>query len=215
MNVNRAAAVLFLMLASLALPQAATAEYNYEYYEGNWNLLPDFDALAPLETGSVDDFDLSVRNRDSQYAIRFTGTVTAAADADYTFYTSSDDGSQLLVNGNVVVDNDGLHGVVQQSGTINLEAGTHTLVVTFFQQGGGQALSVSWSGNGQGQQEIPSDGVIGVPPDLSSVGSWGPVLPWPHVAVSAANLPDGRILTWSGSERDTWPRTDHMGPGNR
>ncbi|MEM7610329.1 MAG: galactose oxidase-like domain-containing protein, partial [Pseudomonadota bacterium] len=208
MNVNRAAAVLFLMLASLALPQAATAEYNYEYYEGNWNLLPDFDALAPLETGSVDDFDLSVRNRDSQYAIRFTGTVTAAADADYTFYTSSDDGSQLLVNGNVVVDNDGLHGVVQQSGTINLEAGTHTLVVTFFQQGGGQALSVSWSGNGQGQQEIPSDGVIGVPPDLSSVGSWGPVLPWPHVAVSAANLPDGRILTWSGSERDTWPRTE-------
>ena len=39
-------------------------------------------------------------------------------------------------------------------------------------------------------------------------GSWGPVIPWPHVAVSAANLPDGKILTWSGSERTTWPTTE-------
>ena len=39
-------------------------------------------------------------------------------------------------------------------------------------------------------------------------GSWGPVIPWPHIAVSAANLPDGRVLTWSGSERRTWPTTE-------
>ncbi len=36
-------------------------------------------------------------------------------------------------------------------------------------------------------------------------GAWGPVIAWPHIPVSAANLPDGRVLTWSGSERDTWP----------
>ena len=24
-------------------------------------------------------------------------------------------------------------------------------------------------------------------------GAWGPVIPWPHIAVSAANLPDGRV----------------------
>lgn len=39
----------------------------------------------------------------------------------------------------------------------------------------------------------------------SDVGQWGAVMPWPHVAVSMANLPDGRILTYSGSERRTWP----------
>lgn len=43
---------------------------------------------------------------------------------------------------------------------------------------------------------------------LSEVGQWGPVLDWPHVAVSMANLPDGRILTYSGSERRTWPTTE-------
>ncbi len=46
------------------------------------------------------------------------------------------------------------------------------------------------------------------PEDPWEGGQWGPVIPWPHVPVSAANLPDGRILTWSGSERLTWPTTE-------
>ena len=42
----------------------------------------------------------------------------------------------------------------------------------------------------------------------SAVGSWGPVLDWPHVAVSMAVLPNGDVLTYSGSERRTWPTTE-------
>ena len=42
----------------------------------------------------------------------------------------------------------------------------------------------------------------------STDGAWGPVIAWPHIAVSMANLPDGRVLTWSGSERTTWPSTE-------
>lgn len=48
--------------------------------------------------------------------------------------------------------------------------------------------------------------IVPATPDIG--GQWGAVIPWPHVAVSAANLPDGRILTWSGSERRTWPTTE-------
>ncbi|MCB9786920.1 MAG: DUF1929 domain-containing protein [Deltaproteobacteria bacterium] len=39
----------------------------------------------------------------------------------------------------------------------------------------------------------------------SSGGAWGPIIAWPHVAVSMANLPDGRILTWASNERDRFP----------
>ena len=46
------------------------------------------------------------------------------------------------------------------------------------------------------------------PSDPEEGGTWGPVIDWPHIAVSAANLPDGRILTWSGSEREIWPTTE-------
>ncbi len=42
----------------------------------------------------------------------------------------------------------------------------------------------------------------------ATAGEWGEVIPWPQVPVSMANLPDGRILTWSGSERTTWPTTE-------
>lgn len=42
----------------------------------------------------------------------------------------------------------------------------------------------------------------------SEIGTWGPVLDWPHVAVSMSVLPNGEVLTYSGSERRTWPTTE-------
>ena len=43
------------------------------------------------------------------------------------------------------------------------------------------------------------------PEDSSTLGRWGPILSWPHIAVSAANLPDGRILTFASNERTRFP----------
>ncbi len=45
-------------------------------------------------------------------------------------------------------------------------------------------------------------------PGPQEIGQWSDVKAWPLVPVSMANLPDGRILTYSGSERRTWPRTE-------
>ncbi|MEM7126592.1 MAG: putative Ig domain-containing protein, partial [Chloroflexota bacterium] len=36
-------------------------------------------------------------------------------------------------------------------------------------------------------------------------GEWGNLISWPHVPVSAAHLPDGRILTWASNDRDSFP----------
>ena len=74
----------------------------------------------------------------------------------YTFYTTSDDGSQLFINGTLVVDNDGLHPPEEQSGTINLSAGLHDIDVTFFEKQGGVALIVSYAGPGVPKQAIPA-----------------------------------------------------------
>ena len=57
--------------------------------------------------------------------------------------------------------------------------------------------------------DISDEPVFGAAQGPSSeIGSWGPVLPWPFVPVSMAHLPDGRILSYSGSERRTWPSTE-------
>jgi len=129
------------------------ADYSYEYFEGNWSGLPEFDALTSISSGTISDFDISIRQRDSQ----------------------------LFINGVLVVDNDGLHGSPERSGSIALTAGSHDIVVTFCEQGGVEVLEVNWSNSLSGRQPIPADGVTGVTPDLSLVGQWGPVISWPHV----------------------------------
>ena len=41
--------------------------------------------------------------------------------------------------------------------------------------------------------------------ELNQLGQWSEIIDWPHTAVSAANLPDGRILTYASNEEDSWP----------
>ncbi|NNM01302.1 MAG: DUF1800 family protein, partial [Gammaproteobacteria bacterium] len=120
----------------------------------------------------------------------------------YTFYTASDDGSQLFLGGTLVVDNDGIHGFQERaSAPVFLEAGYHLVVVTFFELQGGQELEVSWSGPGFAQQEIPA-GLLyyEIPPPLALA----PLLPpqvldpaffaegvaWEEFFGSFFNLPD-------------------------
>ena len=42
-----------------------------------------------------------------------------------------------------------------------------------------------------------TDGYVG--------GEWSAVQPWPFIPVSAANLPDGRIVAWASNERTSFP----------
>ena len=129
---------------------------NYEYYEGSWSVLPNFDALTPTTAGTEAGFSLAPRLRDDNFGFRFATTMTLAVGGNYTFYTNSDDGSQLFVNGTMVVNNDGLHGPQERSGSINLAAGEHSLAVTFFERTGGQRLTVEYAGPGISKRSLPA-----------------------------------------------------------
>ncbi|OUJ71422.1 PKD domain-containing protein [Hymenobacter crusticola] len=137
-------------------PANAVAGLEYKYYEGYWNALPTFGSLTPNKTGTVASPVLTPALRDNGYAFQYTGYVTVPADGQYTFYTTSDDGSQLSIGSQLVVDNDGLHGDVERTGTIGLQAGTHALTITFFENDGGQNLQVSYAGPGLAKQLIPA-----------------------------------------------------------
>ena len=41
--------------------------------------------------------------------------------------------------------------------------------------------------------------------NVAENGQWSAVIPWPHVAVSAAVLRDGRILTWASNKKNAFP----------
>ena len=96
-----------------------------------------------------------MRHQDNYFAFRFTGYIKVPSNGTYTFYTYSDDGSKLYVNGSLVVDNDGLHGMLEKSGIVSLTAGKHLIVVTYFEKDGGQGLIVSYSGPGISKKQIP------------------------------------------------------------
>ena len=57
----------------------------------------------------------------------------------------------------MVVNNDGLHGMLEKSGAIDLPAGSHSITVTYFDNGGGDGLQVRWAGPGFRKQAIPLD----------------------------------------------------------
>jgi hypothetical protein len=133
----------------------------FEYYEtAGLSALPDFDALVPAAEGSVSGFDLSPRRRNDLFAFRFTALVRVPADGLWSFTTRSDDGSQLFIDGELVVDNDGRHGPTEQTGEIELVAGHHEIVVTLFEWIGGETLEVFWEGPGVPRQAIPAEALF-------------------------------------------------------
>lgn len=142
----------------------------YEYFEENVsNRGLDWSGLVATETGAVDGFDISIRKRGDGFAFRFTGFVDIPEEGTWTFYTTSDDGSHLWINGKHVVDNGGTHAPQERSGKIDLGAGRHSIVVTMFEGGGGEKLEVAWEGPGHSKGAIPAERLSHLAPALSSI----------------------------------------------
>jgi hypothetical protein len=66
----------------------------------------------------------------------------------------SNDGSRLWVDNQKIIENGGQHGYKLMSGKIDLTKGTHSLMLEYFQAGGGQELKVFWKGPGFEKQEL-------------------------------------------------------------
>lgn len=127
---------------------------QYEYFEGSWNTLPDFSKLKAVSSGTTTDFAAGPAARDNDFALRFSGYLQIATAGEYRIHSVSDDGSRVLINDEVAVDNDGIHPPVGRDGTIRLAAGSHTVVVEYFEQGGGEELRVEIEGPGVPRQPL-------------------------------------------------------------
>ena len=176
----------------------------FEYFEGNWDLLPDFNALAAKNIGVTNNFGISPRDQNDFFGFRHRGYINIETTGDYTFYTTSDDGSKLFINGNMVVDNDGLHGAAEKSGVVNLDEGYHAIEVTVFEKGGAESLVVHYEGPGITKQTIPDEKLSVYPlpnqaPAITTVsdqsGAEGEAV---SLQVSATD-PDGDALTFTAN----------------
>ncbi len=88
-------------------------------------------------------------------AVRMCAMINIPSDGEYTFYTASDNGSMLYINDKVVVNNDGIHHMRQEQGTVTLSAGLHKFELQYFQRSGKARLWTYWQSSQFAKQPIP------------------------------------------------------------
>jgi hypothetical protein len=88
---------------------------------------------------------------DDRFVVRWSTNIEIKMAGTYAFQTCSDDGSNLYVSNQRVVNNDGLHGTYCREGSIYLGAGMIAITVNFFENGGGAVCYVKWKGPDTGE----------------------------------------------------------------
>lgn len=78
--------------------------FNYAYYEGDWDNLPDLSSLKPVKTGIADkDFDAADLPRKNNYTLVLDGFLEAKEEGYYVFYLLAGKGTKLYIGGNLIV----------------------------------------------------------------------------------------------------------------
>lgn len=90
------------------------------------------------------------------FSVRWTGQVQPLYSQTYTFYTVSDDGVRLWVNGQLIINNWSDHAAVENRANVTLTAGQkYDLKMEFYENGGAAVARLLWSSASQPKQAIP------------------------------------------------------------
>lgn len=90
------------------------------------------------------------------FSVRWQGQVAPAFSETYTFYTVSDDGVRLWVNGQLIVNNWTDHAAVENRGTIALAGGQrYDVTMEFYERGGQATARLLWSSASTPKAVIP------------------------------------------------------------
>ena len=122
-----------------------------------------FTTLVRTRTDATVNFDWSSGSpvpgvvQANNFSVRWTGQVQAPVSGNYTFSTVSDDGVRLWVNGVLRINNWSDHAPkTNTSAPVALVAGVkYSVVMEYYERGGGAVARLRWAYPGQGTQVIP------------------------------------------------------------
>ncbi|MEQ8755645.1 MAG: PA14 domain-containing protein [Coleofasciculus sp. G1-WW12-02] len=127
-----------------------------EYYNNR-----NFTDLALTRTDETVDFNWGSGSPDAAidsdtYSVRWTGFVEPLYSETYQFKTSSDDGVRLWINDQLLIDNWTDHGVTDNRGTIDLQAGQqYEIRMEYYENKGKSVAQLAWSSESQSEEIIP------------------------------------------------------------
>lgn len=165
-------------LTTVASAGAWPGVYVEHFAATNPALLANVDWTAtPIAVGVLPNIDIQSTSaamysggRTDNFGIRFTGEINIPTAGLWTFAMSSDDGSDLWINGVRVVINDGLHSMTVRTGTVTLSAGWHTLEARVFDRSGGCGVIMSWTApGGTTASVVPPNALRCSPPTLPTL----------------------------------------------
>jgi hypothetical protein len=119
------------------------------------------------------------------FACRWVGHVECPVDANYTFYTTTDDGARLLINGVQILPTDAWQqqGMTEWSGSVVLTAGLHDIEMHHEEGDGGAGAQLRWSA---------------IPTNPSDEAITKQIIPavwlWPPLFASGPRPPDGSTI---------------------
>jgi len=155
-------------------PQLIT-DLEYAVYKGeNWKKIPDFTPLKAVATGKLEDGLLSLdmaKDIKGNVGIVFTGTLNMPKNGQIEFLLASDDGARLILDGETVMADDGIHPARPRSKKIPIEKGLHSFELRYFDGGGHRALSLVAQGKPTG------------------IGSTVPLSSWVHTGAKSRTQP--------------------------
>jgi len=92
-----------------------------------------------------------ITKRFEWFAIDYSGKFWIEKPGLYRFRLVSDDGAMLYIDGQLIVDNDGVHSTEVRLGSIRLAGGMHTIRVPYF-QGPRETVALMLEVAGPGEQ---------------------------------------------------------------
>lgn len=102
-----------------------------------------------------------------------TGYLLVDEGGEYGFRLTSDDGSMLLIDGERVIWNRGLHPATALDGVASLSPGLHALKILFFENEGEEHLSLRWRAPGADDFELVPDTALRTEKGVTRVTSPG------------------------------------------
>uniref|UniRef100_UPI00047094C9 PA14 domain-containing protein n=1 Tax=Paenibacillus forsythiae TaxID=365616 RepID=UPI00047094C9 len=101
-----------------------------------------------------------------RFSVRWSGKIKALYSENYSFYTSSDDGIRLWVNGTAVITSWATQYGLERKGRIDLEAGKlYDIKIEYYDNTGSAKARLMWESPSQIKEVVPS-GALYLPGSL-------------------------------------------------
>jgi hypothetical protein len=89
------------------------------------------------------------------FRVRWFGYLSVGDRTTCSFALTSDDGSRMTIDGQLLIDNSGRHGPLTRAAQIELTPRAHPILIEYEQLGGGLALTWTWACDGAEPSPVP------------------------------------------------------------